>query len=271
MRTVHETEALRPSDPVPKHHSSNPQNKSQRVRLTFKGLGGPAIAANGHTAEPAPKQTEAPKSAKSNISAPASPSTVPTIPSADLDYEHSNVIFLPTTGGDDRQFPPDVHFTNWELSLAPTDLLKALKLHLATATSQNTDLRSELDVLEERRKTEWKAKELVLENVLECEHKILQARGGDSDIDNGSLQGMLTDVQPSKQLEIQGSEMPWWRLGDYDDNGTANNEAASNEKEREGRGLDELGAAEQEAIGAMVKMEGGGDVAMRDVQHTTEV
>jgi hypothetical protein len=279
MRTVHETEALRPSDPVPKHHSSNPQNKSQRVRLTFKGLGGPGAAnANGHNDTPS-KQPEAPKSAKSNVSpVPASPSTAPTIPPPDLDYDNANVVFHPTPSlsapGDERQFPSDIHFTEWELSLSPPDLLKALKIHLADATAENSTLRQELEILEERRKTEWTAKELVLENVLESEHKILQARSGD-DVDNRILQGMLTDVEPSKQLEIEAENLLWWRQGEYGaSSGKANgNEAVTGlgngmEVDVPGRGMDELGAAEQEAIGAMVKMERSGDVGMRDVPHT---
>jgi hypothetical protein len=250
MRTVHETEALRPSDPVPKHHSSNPQNKSQRVRLTFKGLGG-GPASNGHN-ESNVKAPEAPKSAKSNISAPASPSTGPTIPPADLDYEHANVVFHPTTlsrTGDDRQFPPDIHFSDWELALSPPDLLKALKVHLSEATAESASLRHSLDLLEERRKNEWMAKELVIENVLESEHKILQRRGG-GDLDSASLQAMLKDVEPARLLDVHGDGVPWWRKGD-DWDGEANG------KEKESRGMDELGLAEQEAIGAMVKMEGG--------------
>lgn len=149
------------------------------MRLTFKGLGG-AAAANGHN-EPAPKAPEAPKSAKSNISAPASPSIVPTIPPADLDYEHSNVIFHPSTlsrTADDRQFPPDIQFTEWEPSLSPQDLLSALKLHLVEANTEAASLHQSVDLLEAKRKEEWLAKELVMENVLESEYKILQAKGG---------------------------------------------------------------------------------------------
>jgi hypothetical protein len=197
-----------------------------------------------------------------------------------LDYDSANVVFHPATSlskpADDRQFPPDIHFSPWELSLSPPDLLKALKTHLTEATSENGTLRHELEILEERRKSEWTAKELVLENVLESEHKILQARGGD-DVDNRLLQGMLTDVEPSKQLEIEGENTLWWRQGDFGAgisnangavNGAVNGAEHEKEKEVQSRGMDELGAAEQEAIGAMVKMERSGDVGMRDVPHT---
>ena len=97
-----------------------------------------------------------------------------------------------------------------------------------------------------------------MENVLESEYKILQAKGG-RDQDSITRQALLKDVEPSRSLEIVGESMPWWRRGE--DWGNKVNEVdettgKGNGKEREGRGMDELGVAEMEAIGAMVKMEG---------------
>lgn len=49
MRTVHETEALRPSDPVPKSMQAAPSSKS-KLKIIFKT---PQSQSNGHDDEPA--------------------------------------------------------------------------------------------------------------------------------------------------------------------------------------------------------------------------
>ena len=213
MRTVHETEALRPSDPVPKHHSSNPQNKSQRVRLTFKGLGVPAANGNGDIV---PK-VEAPKSIKSKASTPASPPPGLAIPPADLDYEHSNVVFLPPLiEGQEavKQFPPDVHFTPEELAVPPRQLLDFLRRQLAERIEDGDDLRKGLEELDTRRKQEWLAKELVLENVMEGELATVERKAELTPLmaeDAAVLRVMKEDVRPALELRIQGEQMPWWR------------------------------------------------------------
>jgi hypothetical protein len=69
-----------------------------------------------------------------------------------------------------RQFPPDIHFTHVELTLRPEDLLKLLKNQMRRALEDGGELRrEEIYELEERRKKEWNAKELVLENMLDGE------------------------------------------------------------------------------------------------------
>lgn len=221
MRTVHETEALRPSDPVPKHHSSNPQNKSQRVKLTVKGLGEKAAAgaANGHET---PIKSEAPIS---NASAPASPMAGPTTgPPGDLDYEHNNIIHLPAPIGSSQEFtmhfPEDVKFTDEELSLPPAQLLRLLKSQLQWAQQDGEELRKEVEELDARKRREWTAKELVFENVLEADlathERRLFAKGKPlGEHDAVMLRYQRDDAVPSKGLEITGGEkLPWWRESD---------------------------------------------------------
>jgi len=255
MRTVHETEALRPSDPVPKHHSSNPQNKSQRVKLTFKGLGEKAAAgaANGNgSIEPVTK----PEAPKSNTSAPASPLTGPTVgPTGDVDYEHNNIIYLPAPIGSSQEFtphfPPDINFTDEELSLPPAQLLRVLKSQLQWAIQDGDELRKEVNELDARRKREWTAKELVLENNMEAElsrdERKQTIRGtvlGPED--QHMLRAMREDAAPSLALDITGGEkLPWWR------------ESGAFAPRREADGdvqMEEMGRPVGEPV---VKMEGG--------------
>lgn len=236
MRTVHETEALRPSDPVPKHHSSNPQNKAQRVRLTFKA----SASTNGDLIT----KVEAPKSIKSNTSAPPSPSTAPTIAPADHDYEYSNVLFLPSPTGSAqemfKQFPPDIHFTEPELSLPAPQLYNALRYQLQELNAESEELRKELEFLDARRKHEWTAKELLLENVLEGDLAVEARRVGPYMASEGAMvmRMMKEDLQPALNLDYSGDNIPWWR-------------------EQGALSMGNLQLAEREATGAMVKMERG--------------
>jgi hypothetical protein len=193
MRTVHETEALRPSDPVPKHHSSNPFNKHQKLRLTFK-----AASDSGKNNPP---------------SLPASPLTGPT--AVDEDYEHDNVMYVPSGAGQQeyvRQFPPDVHFTEEELALPGATLYRVLRMQFAWASEDSEALRLEIEELDERRRREWTGKELALENLMEGEVVGLERGGARGPEDAAMLRVLREDVKGSAALELVGGQLPFWRL-----------------------------------------------------------
>jgi hypothetical protein len=207
MRTVHETEALRPSDPVPKHHSSNPQNKHQKLRLTFKAIGN----GNGPSSD-----------AGKTSSVPASPMTGPSTAQGivDEDYEHNNVVYVPfsseedgvaATGGAEyvRQFPGDIHFSDEELALSPEELYKVLRMQLKWASEDGEELRREVLDLDEKRKMEWTSKELTLENLMESEAVGMERRGPQGPEDEAMIRLLGEDVGG---LELSGMEVPWWRL-----------------------------------------------------------
>ncbi|KAH7388810.1 hypothetical protein BKA66DRAFT_511163 [Pyrenochaeta sp. MPI-SDFR-AT-0127] len=206
MRTVHETEALRPSDPVPKHHSSNPSNNKQRLKLVLN--------------------FEAKKQEKG--SAPASPSaqshppisaTVPPAPVSDADYAHNNVIYLQDLASPNAptmvQFPPDIDFSPEELLLPAPDLFKLLRRQLHWANQDSEELRAEAERLERQRKEEWEAKELLVENLMESRAAEFERRRIDEGLP-AELEGfplVQDDVAPAKKLRIQpkNGKLPWWR------------------------------------------------------------
>jgi hypothetical protein len=210
MRTVHETEALRPSDPVPKHHSSNPLNKFQRLRLVFNADG---------------------KKEKVQDSTPASPtihpplSTTGPVPApSDAEYAHNNIVYMQDLASPNAptmvQFPPDINFTDQELALPAPDLFRLLRRQLLWATQEGEQLRAEADVLEKKRKREWEAKELIFENMMEAEFaKSRRRRMDEGVIDEPENLGILLeeDIMPSKKLAIdgKGGKMPWWRDDDW--------------------------------------------------------
>lgn len=207
MRTVHETEALRPSDPVPKHHSSNPTHKFQRLRLVFNK--GQDDGKSSATPQPASPLTRPPGSG-------------PML--GGLEYEHNNITYLPPPPGDPDgppqiQFPADIRFDDDEALLPANELYKVLRRQLHWAQEEAEDLKRDVDRLEQQRRQEWMEKELLLENTLEAEQVTMQQKKGDitfSGADGRAGQPTLRekiqrDVEPSKRLKLVGKEVPWWR------------------------------------------------------------
>lgn len=207
MRTVHETEALRPSDPVPKHHSSNPSNKFQRIKLVLSA------------GAKAPSETKG--------STPASPSSLhpPTAShhtshvAADADHAHNNITYIQDLASPGAptmvQFPPDLSFTPSELSLPADALFHSLRRTLQFATEEGERLRHEADALEKARKQEWERKEVLLENYMEMQ--IARAKRERLERgEEGELEGFEAaedDVLPSRKLRVQpvDGRVPWWR------------------------------------------------------------
>ena len=207
MRTVHETEALRPSDPVPKHHSSNPSNKFQRIKLVLSN--------------------EAKRPSESKGSTPASPSSLhPPTASAlhppqatDADHTHNNITYIQDLASPGAptmvQFPPDISFTPAELSLPADALFQSLRRTLQFATEEGEALRQEADALEKQRKAEWDAKEVLVENYMEfqiAKTKRDRLEQGLAD-DLEGLDAAENDVVPSRRLDVDAREgrLPWWR------------------------------------------------------------
>lgn len=200
MRTVHETEALRPSDPVPKHHSSNPSNKFQRIKLVLSGASKP--------------------SSDRALSTPASPPAHPSAPHipTDADYAHNNVTYVQDLAAANPQtmvqFPPDLSFTPAELALPADALFHSLRRTLLYATEEGERLRKEADALEKLRKQEWDRKEVLFENYMEMQlstAKRDRLERGEPDIEG--FEAAEGDVAPSRKLKIHpvDGRVPWWR------------------------------------------------------------
>ncbi|KAF9740750.1 hypothetical protein PMIN06_003204 [Paraphaeosphaeria minitans] len=199
MRTVHETEALRPSDPVPKHHSSNPSNKFQRIKLVLSEE---------------KRSTEKGSTPASPSSHPPNSATLP--PTVENDHSNDNIVYIqdPVTNETMVQFPPDVAFTPAELSLPADMLFRRLRRQLLWATQDGEALRVESEALEKQRKDEWAAKELLVENIMEGELECAKRRLVESGQDEPDHFAQLeADVVPSKKLRIQPKDgkFPWWR------------------------------------------------------------
>ncbi|KAK8156235.1 hypothetical protein BKA80DRAFT_224822 [Phyllosticta citrichinensis] len=201
MRTVHETEALRPSDPVPKHHSSNPSNKAQRLRLVFKN-GVPEKAGSPMPASPMSQANTSVMVGQHGSSGPV-----------ENEYEHNNIVYRPAdpanpNGPRVRKFPADIEFTEEELAISPDQLVRLLARQCKWAHQEGESLRQEIERLEKRRLEEWISKELLLENVMEAE-ELRMERVDRLMQDERFREIMREDIKTSKALDVQ--PRPNWR------------------------------------------------------------
>jgi hypothetical protein len=113
------------------------------------------------------------------------------------------------------QFPPDINFTEHELSLPAPDLFRLLRRQLHWATQEGEELRTEVEALEKKRKDEWVAKELLFENYMEAELATVKRRRIESRLpeDTEVYDLIEEDIVPSKALDIEprAGKYPWWR------------------------------------------------------------
>ncbi|KAL9124963.1 MAG: hypothetical protein Q9217_005771 [Psora testacea] len=172
MRTVHETEALRPSDPVPRNYSST-HFKPQRLKLIV-------------TSKP------------------------PTAPDAEV--EESATMSPGSVVEDDLplpppfEYPPDIQFTDEELSMRPDQLFRLLRRQVHWSEEEGKRLAAEVKGLEKKRKEEWMAKELVLANLMEAELAVAHSKGEPE----ANITRILEDL-PKMPLPLSGKDVPWYR------------------------------------------------------------
>jgi hypothetical protein len=145
MRTVHETEALRPSDPVPKHHPSSlvaptqpPSSAKQpRLRLVF--------------------------SSKSSAT----------------DQDSQNGLAGGSDADDEDPYPADLEFTPHELSLPPVELFRLLRRQIRWAEEAGQELQAEVKELQAEKKKVARENGLVMDDLLRVVGKRAGATGMD--------------------------------------------------------------------------------------------
>lgn len=178
MRTVHETEALRPSDPVPKNHSSNPPNRNQRLKLIISARP-PDEQHNGD--DEGPDFNE--ESMLDTADAPESPNASELNPSMDQD---------------------DLKFTEEERQKGYQQLFRLLRRDVAWAEEETLELEEEVDSWKKRHKEEWLEKELALSSFMEAE-VYYHARKHGTVPDARKI-----ELLPERELALTG-ETPWYR------------------------------------------------------------
>lgn len=154
MRTVHETEALRPLDPNLKANASS-----------LPLLGGPAGGSG--SALPASKLQRI----KLKLSQPPKDDADrDSEPGANDDPSATTAAgYLPEIDFDLPEYAPEVGFDEHELALRPRDLYRLLRRQIFWAERESERLREEWDFTRPKRKQAWLEKEAVFERWLNDE------------------------------------------------------------------------------------------------------
>jgi hypothetical protein len=129
MRTVHETEALRPSDPIPK--SMQPAKTSRRLKLILKSS--QIQAEENHPGTP--------------------------------NGTTNGTVATEWTS----EYPPELGFTPEEEARGLEGLWRYLRRELVWAEQESEGLKRQCEEMEQLRKKEWKEKEVLLDQVINSE------------------------------------------------------------------------------------------------------
>ena len=173
MRTVHETEALRPSDPVPRNYSSA-NFKPQRLKLVMNSK--------------APKEEGGDEAA-----------------------DEAATLSPPSGGGVEEtpfEYPPEAAFSPEEQGMPPNQLFRLLRRQIAWAEAAGRELEAEVKDLETKRRNEWTEKELVLTNLMEAELALAYSMNSN---DESRIVELLNESLPGEPLPLVGEDPPWYR------------------------------------------------------------
>lgn len=174
MRTVHETEALRPSDPVPKSHQNHPQNIANTAyadalfRRQSKAISSGVPNGDGSfrvmqlTTPTTPSSSSFPASANGLFSTRNSHNNN-TCQESDSEIENGASKLRKSYYSASDPYSPD------ETHRPPRELYHYLKQKLKWVQQAHEDLQKELEVFANRRREAWVKKELLLERCLQME------------------------------------------------------------------------------------------------------
>ena len=248
MRTVHESESVKTAE----HYLNAPHPIGGK-----RGLGLNGDKASPTEASPAPPNARAagetgsskpPKSLKlvfggskvantnnNNSSSPKAAIDLPQTPQSPLSPSSRDAVL--------GVLPEELHFTSAEKQMPRDQLFRLLRRRIAWAEEDSAALAREIEEGEARKKKEWIAKELALENVLEAEaaraeRKVIlfddpfaKQRGatnaqedGVSDAEDADMSAKETGDQSNPfidsireaseygaKLPLPGSKLPWYR------------------------------------------------------------
>lgn len=152
MRTVHETEALRPSDPIPKLAAgSAASGKTQRIKLKLSQPSKDSSDTEQQSQQPPPP-----------------PSDLASDLTALEDFDLS-------------EFGPELGFDAHELSLRPYDLYRLLRRQIHWAEQESVQLRAEWEHIRPKRQQAWRKKEAIFDDVMDAELRLFSAMVGTSE------------------------------------------------------------------------------------------
>ncbi|GMG38561.1 unnamed protein product [Aspergillus oryzae] len=180
MRTVHETEALRPSDPVPKHHNApsaagtpagTPGSKLQRIKLKLS--------------QPPKEDPEQQLNEKMN--------------------EENKYLDCYLNDWEEHGYHRELGFQPYESKLPPQQLYRLLRRQIHWAEKETVELRDEWERVLPKRKHAFLEKEAIFEDVCDAELRLFSLLMG-SDAAAPSSSAAATNGA-KKQPETADTEM----------------------------------------------------------------
>ena len=175
MRTVHETEALRPSDPIPKSHPNHPQNiantayadalfrrQSKAINTSSNGDGSFRVMQLSNPTTHAP-------SLNGHLSIKPTITTANIVTKQESDSDAENDLSKINPSKKSYYPPTDPFSPEDETHRPPRELYKYLKQKLKWAQAAHDDLQRELEMYTKRRREAWVKKELLLERCVKME------------------------------------------------------------------------------------------------------
>ncbi|KXG45657.1 Zinc finger, C2H2 [Penicillium griseofulvum] len=155
MRSVHETDTMRPIDSISKVHgapgstTTTPASKLQRIRLKLTQPREPGTESEPHT--------EA--------------ITIVPAPVTTTDSHDPDETLMP-------EFGPELDFDESELSLPPRDLYRLLRRQIVWAGKEAAQLQAEWETIRPQRERAWREKEAIFDDLIEAEVNLFNAMVG---------------------------------------------------------------------------------------------
>ncbi|PYH39972.1 C2H2-type zinc finger protein [Aspergillus neoniger CBS 115656] len=179
MRTVHETEALRPSDPVPKHHNvaasaagtptATPSGKIQRLKLKLS------------------------------------------FPPKDDAGDHSESANEEAAGlEDDLHIPPgglEKEFDTYEMLLEGPQLYRLLLRQIHWAQQDGAELRDAWEKIRVKRKESWMEKEAIFDDLMEAEVRLFKLLDEKFSVAKSAPANGTDNAPQSEQRQSEPTEM----------------------------------------------------------------
>lgn len=211
MRTVHEPEPPRTTTTTTNNGSNNDTGPNKKSGIKIK-------LTNGNASSSGPKPQNAPPTPTDSMMA-MGPSHDedgnPVTPSPANDNIQYIPAHHPLTGqpGFMITYPPDIHFTAWESSIAADQLLRLLRRQVHWAEKEGEQLKAECDNLESIKRQEYVLKELLLDGALEEGFERGKVEGWLDDTPGIATRMMEADAEPSRNIKWTNGTPAWRKEG----------------------------------------------------------
>lgn len=106
-------------------------------------------------------------------------------------------------------YPPDIHFSAWESSIAADQLLRLLRRQVHWAEQEGKELKVEVEKLEQLKREEWTLKDKLLDGALEEDFARAEREGWLQGVPGIPKRMMETDAKAASVQQWTHGTPPW--------------------------------------------------------------